>query len=140
MFVLCYRGASSTQLSPATGVPRHPLSHQSHPHPFPPPIFAPPVASAPSAAVTSNAPPQQSNPHPFSAESLFQSSMSLQHGDLYKGIFLFCLFHFCFFKQPFLSLIHSFTLIRFIALNGLLFLDTYLYLTYLFNGWFGGFN
>lgn len=134
MFVLCYRGASSTQLSPATGVPRHPLSHQSHPHPFPPPMFAPPVASAPSAAVTSNAPPQQSNPHPFSAESLFQSSMSLQHGDLYKGIFLFCLFHFYFFKQPFLSLIHSFTLIRFIALNGLLFLDTYLYLTYLFNG------
>lgn len=96
MFVLCYRGASSTQLSPATGVPRHPLSHQSHPHPFPPPIFAPPVASAPSAAVTSNAPPQQSNPHPFSAESLFQSSMSLQHGDLYKGIFLFCLFQFCY--------------------------------------------
>lgn len=92
-----YSGPSSTQLSPATGVPRHPLSHQSHPHPFPPPIFAPPVASAPSAAVTANAPPQQSNPHPFSAESLFQSSMSLQHGDLYKGIFLFFISFFLFF-------------------------------------------
>lgn len=123
MFVLCYRGTSSTQLSPATGVPRHPLSHQSHPHPFPPPIFAPPVASAPSAAVTSNAPPQQSNPHPFSAESLFQSSMSLQHDNLYKGIFLFLFISFLLF----IILNNLFILLLTLCLNiyylcGLLFL------------------
>lgn len=48
--------------------------------------------------------------------------------------FVYFIFVIYFFKQPFLSLIHSFTLIRLIALHGLLFLDTYLYVTYLFSG------